>query len=213
MRKHLGNDVPSVNNVIRNASFVLINSHPSVSYPRAYLPNVAEVACLHCREARRLPEHLEKFIDSSGEAGFIYVSLGSSVKTSRTPRWFFDMLISVFSRMPLHVLWKFEHNGTDFFDLPPNVMTERWLPQQDILGHKKIRGFFTQGGLFSLLETVYHGVPIILTPIFFDQDANAAAAAYHGYGEVLQLAEITAEKVHTALSKIIFEPKYQKAAK
>jgi UDP:flavonoid glycosyltransferase YjiC (YdhE family) len=80
-------------------------------------------------------------------------------------------------------------------------------------GHPKIRAFFTHGGLFSLLETVYHGVPIVSLPIFFDQDANAAAAVANGFGVILQLRGLTAEKLHKALSTVVYDPKYQREAK
>jgi UDP:flavonoid glycosyltransferase YjiC (YdhE family) len=134
MRKHLGNDIPPVNHMKQNTSFILLNGHSSVTYPRPYLPNVAEVACLHCKPASSLPKHLDSFINGSGDAGFIYVSMGSSVKTTNTPKYFFELLLSVFGSLPFHVLWKWDTDMTSTYDIPQNVRIERWLPQQDILG-------------------------------------------------------------------------------
>jgi UDP:flavonoid glycosyltransferase YjiC (YdhE family) len=134
MRNHLGNDIPSVNHIKRNTSFILQNGHHSVTYPRPFLPNVAEVACLHCTPAKSLPTDLESFINGSGDAGFIYVSMSSAVKTTNSPKYFFEMLLNVFGSLPYHVLWKWENNITDTYDIPSNVRIERWLPQQDILG-------------------------------------------------------------------------------
>jgi UDP:flavonoid glycosyltransferase YjiC (YdhE family) len=74
-----------------------------------------------------------------------------------------------------------------------------------LVGHRKIRAFFTHGGLFSLLETVYHGVPIVSLPVFYDQDANAAAAVANGYGVVMQVRGLTAEKLHKALSTVVLD--------
>lgn len=54
LRKHFGPQIPHVYDMTRNVSFILQNGHYSVSYPRPYLPNVAEVACIHCKEAKRL---------------------------------------------------------------------------------------------------------------------------------------------------------------
>lgn len=42
-----------------------------------------------------------------------------------------EEFLEAFRRLPQKVLWKYE--GLDL-DLPPNVMTRAWLPQQDILG-------------------------------------------------------------------------------
>lgn len=54
IRNHFGN-VPHVYDMARNVSFILQNGHASVSYSRPFLPNVAEVACIHCRPAKPLP--------------------------------------------------------------------------------------------------------------------------------------------------------------
>jgi hypothetical protein len=55
VRKHLGDEVPPVYELSKNVSFILQNSHFSVSYPRAFMPNVAEIACIHCKPAQPLP--------------------------------------------------------------------------------------------------------------------------------------------------------------
>lgn len=55
VRKHLGDEIPHVYELSKNVSFILQNSHFSVSYPRAFMPNVAEIACIHCKPAQPLP--------------------------------------------------------------------------------------------------------------------------------------------------------------
>lgn len=54
LRRHFGSQMPHVYDMSKNVSFILQNGHYSVSYPRPYLPNVAEVACIHCKESKRL---------------------------------------------------------------------------------------------------------------------------------------------------------------
>lgn len=39
-----------------------------------------------------------------------------------------------------------------------------WLPQNDILGDKRVAAFVTHGGLNSVLETLYHGTPAVGVP-------------------------------------------------
>lgn len=77
-------------------------------------------------------QHLEDFVSGSGEAGFIYVSMGTSVKTRHMPERIFQLFVDTFSKLPYRVLWKYD--GMPGFELPSNVKVERWLPQQDILG-------------------------------------------------------------------------------
>lgn len=78
-------------------------------------------------------QDLEEFIRGSGDAGFIYFSMGSSVKAVNMPVYLRQLLMIVFKSLPQRVLWKYESED-DMPDLPSNVKLGRWLPQQDILG-------------------------------------------------------------------------------
>ncbi|CAG9861575.1 unnamed protein product [Phyllotreta striolata] len=212
LRQHFGNDVPPIYELSKNVSFILQNGYVSLTYPRAYLPNVAEIACIHCRKSKPLPEDLEDFIRGSGDAGFIYVSMGSSVKAVNMPVYLRQLLMIVFKSLPQRVLWKYE-SDEDMPDLPSNVKLGKWLPQQDILGHPKLKAFITHGGLLSMFETVYHGVPIITLPVFCDHDSNAAKAELDGYAVKLDFATITAEKLLRAIKKIMYDPRYKREVK
>lgn len=59
------------------------------------------------------------------------MSMGSAVKASNMPEKLRRLLLRVFEQLPYRVLWKWE---ALIDDLPENVKTGRWLPQQDILG-------------------------------------------------------------------------------
>lgn len=76
-------------------------------------------------------------------------------------------------------------------------------------GHPKIKAFVTHGGLLSMFETVYHGVPIVSIPVFCDHDANAAKAEVDGYAKILDLQYLTSEKLYKAIKEVIDEPKYR----
>lgn len=71
---------------------------------------------------------------ASGDSGFIYVSMGSSVKASNMPEHLRRLMVQTFAQLPYRVLWKWEGGSADMPDLPPNVKLSRWLPQQDVLG-------------------------------------------------------------------------------
>ena len=53
----------------------------------------------------------------------------------------------------LAVLWKWDAAVPD---LPANVLTSAWLPQQDVLGHPNLRAFVTHGGMGSVMEAIHH---------------------------------------------------------
>ncbi|XP_034103166.1 UDP-glucosyltransferase 2 [Drosophila albomicans] len=213
LQDHLGPHIPHPYEMARNVSFILQNGHAVVSYPRALNPNVAEVACIHCKPARPLPKDLEEFIASSGASGFIYVSMGSSVKAANMPESLRRMLVKTFARLPYHVLWKYEGNAADMQDLTPNVKLSRWLPQQDILGHSQLRAFITHGGLLSMFETVYHGVPVVTMPVFCDHDVNSAKAEVDGYAIKLDLETLSTNQLYKAIMKVIHDPQFRNAAR
>lgn len=68
------------------------------------------------------------------------------------------------------------------------------------IGHRKLRAFVTHGGLLSMFESVYHGVPLVTMPVFCDHDVNAAKAVADGYAFRLDLETLTSDK----LSKFVF---------
>ncbi|XP_023180070.2 2-hydroxyacylsphingosine 1-beta-galactosyltransferase [Drosophila hydei] len=213
MRDHLGAHIPHPYDMSRNVSFILQNGHAVVSYPRALNPNVAEVACIHCKPARPLPKDLDDFISASGASGFIYVSMGSSVKAANMPESLRRMLVKTFARLPYNVLWKYEGSAADMHDLTPNVKLSRWLPQQDILGHSQLRAFITHGGLLSMFETVYHGVPVVTMPVFCDHDVNSAKAEVDGYAIKLDLETLSTNQLYKSIMKVIHDPRYRNAAR
>ncbi|KAF2318992.1 hypothetical protein GH714_012264 [Hevea brasiliensis] len=53
----------------------------------------------------------------------------------------------------------------------------KWAPQQEVLAHPAIGGFWTHNGWNSTLEGICEGVPMICHPIFGDQRVNARYVA------------------------------------
>ncbi|KAG6631265.1 hypothetical protein CIPAW_13G079100 [Carya illinoinensis] len=48
-----------------------------------------------------------------------------------------------------------------------------WVPQVEILAHKAIGGFVSHCGWNSILESLWHGVPIVTWPLYAEQQFNA----------------------------------------
>jgi len=67
--------------------------------------------------------------------------------------------------------------------------------------------FITQGGLQSLQEAVYHGVPALGIPVFFDQMNNARKLATEEIGLMLPYHELTKEKLLTSITAILNDSK------
>lgn len=86
--------------------------------------------------------------------------MGSAIQASTMPEDKRKMFINVFSKLKQQVLWKWETETMP--DLPKNVKLSKWLPQQDLLGHKDIKMFITHCGGGSTEEAIYHGLVIDL---------------------------------------------------
>lgn len=78
-------------------------------------------------------------------------------------------ILIAFQNLPRYTfLWKFETEDLPKF-IPDNVIIRKFVPQNDILAHPNTKLFVSHCGLLSMQESIWHGVPILGTPIFVDQ--------------------------------------------
>ncbi|KAK7869407.1 hypothetical protein R5R35_000703 [Gryllus longicercus] len=204
-------DMPYIADIERRTSVVLVNSHFSVSYPRPAVPAYVQVGGLHIKKPKPLPQELRAWLDAAPAEGFIYFSMGSNLRSADMPAAKREAFLRAFAALPQRVLWKWEEDTLP--GQPPNVRLAKWLPQQDILAHPKLRLFITHGGLMSTQEAVYHGVPVVGIPIFGDQQLNMNRAAAAGIGVALNFQDVTAEALGATLRRVLGDATYRQAAK
>lgn len=58
------------------------------------------------------------------------------------------------------------------------------------------------------MEAVYFEKPVIVIPIFGDQDFNGAQVESNGYGRVLSLQNLTEDSIQEAVSDVLTNGKY-----
>jgi len=191
----------------KNISMVFAYRHLALDGSKPTMPFVKDIGGAHLRDANPLPKNIEEFVNGSREAGFIYVSLGT-VPTNSVPKHATQALVEGFRRIPQRVLWAWKGDAAELH-VPDNVMVLPWVPQQDILGHSKIRAMITHAGVYTLMECLSNGVPMITLPILWDQPVNAAKIAQRGLGINLQWAGLTGDKVKQALDAVINETRYK----
>ena len=176
--------------------------------PRPSSPDVINMGNLMGRPANQLPEQLEEFMTSS-PYGVIVVSFGSWLDD--LPRETLEKMLEAFGNVQQNVLWKY--NGDVPECVPKNVEIVTWFEQNDALGHPKIKLFIAHGGLNSLIESVYHSVPMVLLPIGIDQYTNAALAEDKGIAVALELGQMTVQKLISAIEQVLFDPSYRNSVK
>nr|XP_018911798.1 PREDICTED: UDP-glucuronosyltransferase 2B2-like [Bemisia tabaci] len=196
-----------------NVSLALVASNPLYYYPRLLGPNVVEVGPLHLKTPEKLPKRLQDWLDGA-EKGAIYFSLGSNVKSKSLPAEVRSNFLRFFREHPEYrVVWKWELDG----EIPgqsDNILTQKWLPQDSVLAHPKLKAYIMQGGLQSFQEAVHYGVPLVGIPFSGDQDCNVGKIVDAGIGVKLEVQDLHAyEKIKAALEAVLFDERYSKNMK
>ena len=91
--------------------------------------------------------------------------------------------------------------------LSPNIKPVAWLPQNDLLAHKKLKLFVSHVGLNSLYEAAYYGVPVVAVPLFADQFDNALLLEDRGFGLSVNFRELTADQLYTTIQRVLNDPR------
>lgn len=112
------------------------------------------------------------------------------------------------SQLPYKTLWKFESKND--VNTPDNVLVQNWFPQQDVLNHKNVRVFVTQGGLQSVEEAMHYRVPMVVIPMIADQHQNAKRIQELGIGISLDVETFTSEDLREAIVEVMQNPRYKK---
>ncbi|XP_055702426.1 UDP-glycosyltransferase UGT5-like [Phlebotomus papatasi] len=197
---------PSFDESLRNVSLVLVNHHFSQGNLRPYVPAMVEIGGIHIEdETDPLPKDIQEFLDSATD-GAVFFSFGSNLKSSILPQHKLNAIIKTFGRLKEKVLFKWEND--DLPNKPDNMMIGKWLPQRDILAHKNIKLFVSHGGMGSIAEAKYRGVPLIGVPFFGDQMGNVAVVAEEGWVYQLNFDDLTEETFSEALKEVLTNPKY-----
>jgi len=94
-------------------------------------------------------------------------------------------------------------------DIPENFIVRDFVPQAEVLKYTDL--FIAHGGMGSVSDGMYLGVPMLLVPLGADQFFNAYRLQELGAAKVLKKKELTSESLKRE-AKLIFENKSVKAA-
>ncbi|XP_017087039.3 UDP-glucosyltransferase 2-like [Drosophila bipectinata] len=208
LKKHLSNKlerVPTINELERNISAVLLNGYMPLTSPRPLAYNMIPVGGLHIQPPKPLPEKIQKFLDGASN-GAIYFSLGSQVRCADLPPEKLKVFLDVFGSLKQRVLWKFEDESLP--NLPANVMVQKWMPQADILAHPNVKVFIAHGGNFGFQEAVHYGVPVLGMPVYADQYSNLHQGKKAGIALLMDYRKFTAAELRANLLELLENPKY-----
>ncbi|KAL0168953.1 hypothetical protein M9458_037175, partial [Cirrhinus mrigala] len=174
-------------------------------FPRPTMPNIIYIGGFQCRPANALPHDLENFMQSSGEDGVIIMSLGSFI--SVLPDEVTAEIAAAFARLPQKVIWRY--TGKRPSTLGNNTLLVDWMPQNDLLGHPKTKVFIAHGGTNGVQEALYHGVPVVGIPLFFDQYDNLVRLQSRGGAKIVTIAALDKNTLYAAIQEVISDPSYR----
>jgi UDP:flavonoid glycosyltransferase YjiC (YdhE family) len=94
------------------------------------------------------------------------------------------------------------------FDSPPdNVLIVNWAPQLEMLARATI--MITHGGIGTIKECIFLGVPMIVLPFRWDQPNNAARVVAHGLGLRGNSNQPSAQEIFALINAIVDEPAFK----
>jgi UDP:flavonoid glycosyltransferase YjiC (YdhE family) len=153
-----------------------------------------------------------------------YVSFGTIAGGLGLFPGFYRAAALSLAQLPVRVLITVgeNHSPSDLGQLPPNVLAERWVPQDFVMQ----RAALTVGhaGYGSMITSLRHGVPMVVMPLFqTDQYNNASSVVANGAGLLLQpLPNLRALLTHgadalttnlaAAAARVLAEPSFKIAS-
>ena len=170
------------------------------------MPDVIPVGTLIGRPAKPLMGDFAELMDSSPQ-GVILISFGSTVDELASPA--LTNLFIALQQFDERVIFKSKQK---IENAPDNVHVVDWMPQNDLLAHPNMRLFVTHGGMNSFIESVYHGVPLLVAPFAVDQHGNAALVKSQGFGEILDLNDFTSDELKNLIKTITRDTRYKTTA-
>lgn len=204
VERYFGADVKFYH-LLQGVDIWLIRVDFVFEFPRPTMPNIAYIGGFQCKPSAPLSSELEDFVQSSGEHGFILMSLGTLVKG--LPLEITSEIAAAFAQIPHKVIWR--HTGERPKNLGNNTLLVKWMPQNDLLGHAKIKAFVAHGGTNGIYESIYHGVPIIGMPLLFDQFENILRLEVRGAAKVVDATKITRQNFLEAIQEVLHNPSYR----
>ena len=186
---------------------VLIAHDFALEYPRPMGAHIKVIGAVSPELPKTLPEDLHDFMSNNKKT--VLVSFGSAL-SDYNPE-LLQIIAEGLAKVRARVLWKLKASKS--LNISQNIKIVSWIPQNDLLGHTSTRVFVTHGGLNGVLESAYHGVPMVAVPLAGDQHRQAAVVQVNGLGLTLDKNNMKAEDLTQAIDEVLSNTLYQDNAK
>jgi UDP:flavonoid glycosyltransferase YjiC (YdhE family) len=156
------------------------------------LPNILREKCYYAEASIDLQREEPSFVWSNLDKNksLIYCSLGTTVNTfstlgiNRIKQLFQNVIDAASLKNEYQLVLSISDyiSVEDFQYIPENIIVVNKAPQLGLL--KKASIAIIAGGINTIKECIFCGVPMIVFPVWADQPDNAERIEYHGLGVV-----------------------------
>ncbi|KHN79523.1 UDP-glucuronosyltransferase 1-9 [Toxocara canis] len=165
----------------------------------------------YCRSYRSLSGEIATFVDDHQSKGTILIAFGTIVDWSIAPNEKLNTFIEALNQLTdYRIIWAF--NGKEL-PIKKHIKFVKWLPQNDILNHKRTKLFITHGGLKSIKEATCATVPMLIMPMFAEQVRNSWLTRHHGFGKMINKVNFTSASLVESIREMITNPDYKNNVK
>lgn len=139
----------------------------------------------------------------------VYVSLGTLFNADAA---FFRNCFEAFGDLDARVIMSIGSNvsQTSLGPAPANFNVQRFVPQLEVL--QQASAFVTHGGMNSVSESLYYGVPVVVIPQMSEQELVGRRVEQLGAGLYLAKAKATAATLRGAVDQLLADDRYRRQA-
>ncbi|KAK6732032.1 hypothetical protein RB195_016420 [Necator americanus] len=200
--KHAG--FPSFDHIYyEKTALIMTNANEFAETARPTTNMIQYIGGSNLHDPKPLPRDLSNLLDKNPTN--VLLSMGSLIQSKDMPAWLKNDIIQAFASYPnITFIWKYESDDyRDVFEAHPNIQPMKWIPQIDLLADSRLSLFITHGGMNSMLEAMHHGKPMIVVPLFADQQMNAKTVERRGLGIVLARHHLNRETLTEAIKQTL----------
>ncbi|TKR61992.1 hypothetical protein L596_026015 [Steinernema carpocapsae] len=134
---------------IQEASFVITNTDPLIDFPRPSSERIINIGGIGVPEPKPLNAYWEKVVTARKTT--VLISFGTVAQSQLMPEEIKSTFLKTFKRFQnITFIWKYEGDLSGLAKNYTNVVTHKWVPQNDLLNHPNLKLFITHAGMNSI---------------------------------------------------------------
>ncbi|CEF60004.1 UDP-glucuronosyl/UDP-glucosyltransferase family-containing protein [Strongyloides ratti] len=196
-----------------SSAFFVSNDDPIVSYSTPQCPKILRLGGLLIGKPKPLNNEFDKLLNIREKN--VIISFGSIAKSCLMTDEMKLGMVKIFKSFPnITFIWKYEEDRPDILNGIENVVTSKWIPQVDLLNDPRVSLFVTHGGMNTLNEVAYFGVPVLTIPLFGDQPRNAKMYEFAQIGKSIDKKDLVENNdlIISLFKELLEDPKYKENA-